>query len=251
MIRFPMCAGITVAGCLGLLLAVGCKSSSTGGNSDDGGGGGDIAIARAKSISKNNLKQLVIAMHNYESAHGHLPSPGIPVDPKKGPMMPLPNLDAQYSWRVHVLPFLEQVQLFNQIDTFKGGPIPDQVANTAIKIYSNPMDKTPSNLTPYRVFVGGGAFFDRQFPITFHGVTDGTANTIMIVEAAESVPWSSTNELEYDPNKPLPKLGIFPGGFHAAMADGTIVWIPDTTPEKTIKAMITRAGGEAFEFPKR
>jgi hypothetical protein len=56
-----------------------------------------------------------------------------------------------------------------------------------------------------------------RFPASF---PDGIANTILIIEAADPVPWTKPDELGYDPNKPLPRLGgHFWQGTNAAMAD--------------------------------
>ena len=109
----------------------------------------------------------------------------------------------------------------------------------------------PATHTRYRVFVGGGAAFEpnqpQRFPASF---PDGPSNTILVVEAEEAVPWSSAQELSYDPKKPLPKLGEpSRDGFYALMADGSVRYIPKNTDEKIVRAMITRAGNEAFQLP--
>ncbi len=73
---------------------------------------------------------------------------------------------------------------------------------------------------------------------------DGLENTILVVEANEPINWTSTNELDFDPEKPLPKLGYFPEYFHALMGDGSVRKIRRDTEEANLKAMITRNGGE-------
>jgi len=83
--------------------------------------------------------------------------------------------------------------------------------------------------------------------LTREDFPDGLSATILIVEAAEPVPWPKPEELPYDPKKPLPKLGgLFSDGFYAAFADGKVRFIRRDTDEKLIRAMITRNGGEAF-----
>jgi hypothetical protein len=72
----------------------------------------------------------------------------------------------------------------------------------------------------------------------------------MVVESAEPIAWSSLDDFNYDPKKPLPKLGISPGGFYAGMADGSVKWIPSSTDEKVFRAMITRSGGENVDVDK-
>jgi prepilin-type processing-associated H-X9-DG protein len=76
---------------------------------------------------------------------------------------------------------------------------------------------------------------------------DGTSNTIMAVEAAEAVPWTKPEPLEYDPKKPLPKLHFSEGGVcNVLFGDGSVRAIRKDLAEKTLRALITRSGGETI-----
>jgi hypothetical protein len=78
-------------------------------------------------------------------------------------------------------------------------------------------------------------------------ITDGTSNTILVAEAATAVPWTKPDELIYDPNGPLPPLGgHFTGGFQVVMADGSVHWVSKSVSETTLRAAITRGGGEVL-----
>src|SRR5439155_26494817 len=102
--------------------------------------------------------------------------------------------------------------------------------------------------TYYQGFVGPGAFFEGTKAIRLADILDGTSNTLMIVEAAEPVPWTKPEDLPYAPNKPLPRLGgILPDGFNAVFADGAVYFLKKDVDEKTLRALITRAGGELIE----
>jgi hypothetical protein len=69
-----------------------------------------------------------------------------------------------------------------------------------------------------------------------------------VVEANEAVPWTKPDELPYEPGKPLPKLGwSSPNGFHAAFADCKVKFLPVHLGERTLRALITPAGGERIE----
>jgi hypothetical protein len=106
--------------------------------------------------------------------------------------------------------------------------------------------------TFYRVFIGDGAAFEKGKPtkLTPAEFPDGLSNTILIVEAGEAVPWPKPEELAYDPGKPLPKLGgTFPDGCYAVFADQQVRFIRRDTDEKTLRAWITRNGGEKVEPP--
>jgi hypothetical protein len=71
----------------------------------------------------------------------------------------------------------------------------------------------------------------------------------MIVEAGEAVPWTKPEELPYDPDKPLPKLGgLWKTGFHVAMCDGDVRNVKKTVDETTLRRFITRNGGEVVDL---
>jgi hypothetical protein len=121
------------------------------------------------------------------------------------------------------------------------GELPKQVKEVVIKLYLSPLDKDRKPQTHCRVFVGNGAAFEWGQGLKMAQFPDGLSNTILAVECADPIDWTSIDEFKYDPKKPLPKLGgIFPGGFHALMGDGDVKWIPADTDEKTIRALITQ-----------
>ena len=62
----------------------------------------------------NNLKQMGLAMHNYESTYKKLPSALMGSSPARSE--PSGEQDDGYSWAVAILPFLEQTNLYNQLD---------------------------------------------------------------------------------------------------------------------------------------
>jgi prepilin-type processing-associated H-X9-DG protein len=120
---------------------------------------------------------------------------------------------------------------------------------------------TAAGKTHYRVFYGTGAVFDPavtlpsqvggptlgiRFPAD---ITDGTSNTIMVVEAADAIEWTRPDELRFDPNALLPKLGLTDDGFNVLLADGSVRFVKKPVDEKIIKAAITRSGGETVFLP--
>jgi hypothetical protein len=86
------------------------------------------------------------------------------------------------------------------------------------------------------------------FPAHF---TDGTSNTILIVEAGNAVPWTKPEDLHYAADEPLPELGgLFRDVFHVALADGSVHTFTKKYDKATLRAAITADGGEVFEMEK-
>jgi len=224
------------------LLGLACKKQS--GSSIDSSPASEPeanspALMKAKQKSRQKLEQIGLGMRNAMSALGSFPSAGMPAPTEVAPY-------GSHGWRVQILPFVEQQPLYNQINPpFK---LPAGIRQQVLPLYSSPHGPASAD-TPYRVFVGNGAAFEHGRNLGVHQYGDGLSNTIFVVESAEPVNWADGPELLYDPKKPLPKLGIFPGGFHALMGDSSVIWLPSSTPEATIRAMITRAGGEVVLPP--
>jgi prepilin-type processing-associated H-X9-DG protein len=206
-----------------------------------------VREAAARMSGANNLKQIALAMHNMHDTYGAFPSaaprfsPNAPADPKK-----------RLSWRVHLLPYMEQNQLYQQfkLDEPWDSPANKKAAEHMPKFYADPRADAPPGMTYYKVFTGKDAMFD----LTDKGrkidsITDGTSNTIMVVAGGDPVPWTKPEDIEFDPTKNLPDLGkAFGGGINVAMADGSVrfLQLAGIKPE-TLKAMITPAGGEIID----
>jgi prepilin-type processing-associated H-X9-DG protein len=81
-------------------------------------------------------------------------------------------------------------------------------------------------------------------------IRDGISNTILAVEGGDSVIWTKPDDIPFDPKKPLPNLSLMGNRrINIAMADGSVRNIDlDRVSEKTLKALITMAGGEAIEM---
>ncbi len=216
------------------------------------------AISRNMALSRLNLKKLTLAMYAYAEVNkGHLPPPA------------LINKDgkAVLSWRVLLLPYLGERELYEQFTLSEpwDGPHNKKLLSKMPAVFAPPGIKTRQPFsTFYQVFVSpkpkdgrkgaevGGqlgveiqaAFVQGQpqgYPAHF---PDGLANTILIVEAGEAVPWTKPEDLPYDADKPLPELGgLFPGIFHAVFASGDVHTLMKKFNESNLRRFITSNDG--------
>ena len=201
------------------------------------------------SHSKNNLRQIALAMHCYHDKYKGLPRAALTnIQAKDGkPLL---------SWRVALLPWLEQNDLYKafKLDEPWDSPHNKKLISKMPPIFAAPGIKTKeAGLTHYQVFVGRGTAFepikDRPHGVRFAEITDGLSFTLLVVEAAEPVFWTKPDDLPIDPKKPLPKLGMYAEGIHAAFCDGAVGMLPTDIADKTLRALITRNGGETVMPP--
>ncbi len=119
------------------------------------------------------------------------------------------------------------------------------------KTYASPgrQPKDP-NATFYQVFTGPKSLFPTpDAKITPASITDGFSNTWLIVEAGEAVPWTKPEDIRYDADKPVAKLGgMFPEGFHALYADGRVEFIKKTIKDAVMHKLINPADGEVIPY---
>jgi hypothetical protein len=195
--------------------------------------------------SLNNLKRLALAMHQYHDAFGGFP-PAASLDKAGKPLL---------SWRVLLLPFLEQEALYREfkLDEPWDSPHNKKLVEKMPAVYAPPGKPGgwKPNTTFYQVFTGDQTVFPSGRKMRIVDITDGTSFTLLIVEAGEAVSWTSPDDLPYDPSRPLPMLGgIFHDGFQAVFADGRSVrFLPRNIPPDTLRALITPGGGEDVRLP--
>jgi hypothetical protein len=190
-------------------------------------------------IPVDSLVKLALAMHEYHEQHGQLP----PAALTSADGVPL------LSWRVLLLPYLEEGELFRQ---FKLGEPWDSPHNIQLlcqmpRVFS-PMEGNPSKVpftTVFQVFVGEGTAFEGREGLRFRPEFAGRmSDTILIAESAIPVPWTKPEDIRYDPGQPLPKLGgaFFKHRLHVALLDGSVRTFRKDLDEATLRAAILRTG---------
>ncbi len=240
-----------------------------------------VREAPARLKCQNYLKQLMMGLQNYQSTQdsdsngptassnthdSRLFPPGC-IGPGKTPKERL-------SWIVPLLPYLEQGDLYRQLDLKKGYAGNPQAAQTAISYFQCPSSiqagTTLDPVTNYIALAGigpdaasqpvgaaGNGFmgYDRQ--TSQAAIKDGASNTIALMETRFNLgPWAQGGPATlrgFDPND-LPLFGDqrpfagHPGGMNVAMADGSVRFIGSSIDPKKLAVAITIDGGEPFDL---
>ena len=199
---------------------------------------------------RNNLKQIAIALHNYHDVYGTFPPAYIP-DTTGKPM---------HSWRVLILPFIDQMPMHDAYDFSQPW---DSLENLAVTRNTPPVFRCPSapgspDTTHYVVITGRDTCFDGGKGIKIREITDGASNTLLVVEAHESsIPWYEPRDLDVSVlgggggggggGASAGLSSSHPGGFNAAYCDGRVRFVNESTAPTTIRAQVTPAGGEQVE----
>ena len=118
-------------------------------------------------------------------------------------------------------------------------------------MFRSPYDDPKSTNSGYYVIVGPGTPFEGKTGIVPERITDGTSETLLIVEAKQGVPWTKPEDIPFDPAKPLPKLGGFVRGrFGAVLADGTVRTFEGDSVKDQLRWLIVRNDGHGIDWQK-
>jgi len=204
--------------------------------------------SRASMQESNNLKQIAIAMHNFESAYRVLP-PRMSVSEDGTPLL---------SWRVHLLPYLNEQALYDQFHLDEPWDSPHNIQL---------VEKIP---WPYRSLehndlklghtcvvqpLSAGSLWgsNERKLLRFQDVHDSTSNTLAVVIAPKqnAVPWTKPEDLTIDPASPMESLFGDREQMLFALLDTSVQTLnrSETTAER-IMAALTHQGGEALSLQK-
>jgi hypothetical protein len=245
---------LLVAGVVALVVLVGC--------------GGIMAALLLPAIhaartaarqmqSQNNEKQIMLALHNYHDTHRTFP-PAFIADKDGKPM---------HSWRVLILPFMEQQGLHAQYDFSKPWDSPENmaVAEKVPAVYRSPLEpsNTPQNRlhTSYLFFTGKGTVFAQPDQgASFGEIRDGTTNTLALAEVNNSgVIW--TQPIDLDAEKldfiirdmqdavPGQLNTASPRGLAVGFFDGSVRVLPKETSPQDLRSAADPADGRAVSLP--
>jgi prepilin-type processing-associated H-X9-DG protein len=214
-----------------------------------------------KEIVWDNLHQLGMAFHNYASTiNGNtLLVSGVG---KKGAYIADSKTKPMFSWRVALLPFVEQAELYKEFNLDESW---DSEHNKKLipkmpKIYQSTTKQAPPGMTHLQQVIGPQCGMLGRYNIA--NMPDGTSQTVAVIEVAEPVIWTKPDDLyipETDVSAPPPKDlkkkfgGLFENGFNVLMWDGSVRWVDARKlSEKTLWNALRPGDGNALgnDWPK-
>jgi hypothetical protein len=191
------------------------------------------------------LNQLLLALHNYHDVHGELP-PAYLADANGKPM---------HSWRVLILPYVEHQTLYNAYDFSEpwNGPNNLRLASRMPAVFHSPSEPDSPTFSNIVAVSGAGTAFPGGVSTKLADFTDGTANTILLTEIANSdIVWLEPRDLRVedmsfqaqDHGKPSISCAAWRQPY-VVFADTIRAYaVNQTMPPELLRALCTIAGGE-------
>lgn len=200
-----------------------------------------------RAACSNNLRNIALALQQYHANFGSYPPPYI-ADASGKPL---------HSWRVLLLPYLDQKALHSQyrFDESWDGPNNSKLHNIVVKLFCCPADENASRKaeTSYVVVTGPKTpWRGASSHLRDADLLDGLSNTILVVEVASSgIHWMEHRDLDIN-QMPMTinarsGQGIssnHPGGANVAFANGRIEFLTNDTSPEILRALLTSSGKE-------
>lgn len=210
----------------------------------------EMRQAATEGVAMNNLRQIAIAFHIHESNFQKF-VPQALVDRDGNRLL---------SWRVLLLPYLDQEELYKQfkLDEAWDSPHNRQLISKMPKVYAGgdkglTEEQIKNGLTPVLAPLTKDTVMGRPGkPLHFADVIDGTSNTILLVQALpeHAVVWTKPDDLLIDEHNPLAALiKDKEGSFLVALLDGSVRKVPGKITADALKAWLTLDGRDIVPNP--
>jgi hypothetical protein len=207
------------------------------------------AVSQVRSAARtvqsmDQVREISLGMLNYEQAYKQFP--------------PANAANSQLSWRVHILPFIQQNNLYDQfhLDEPWDSPHNLTLVDQMPDIYASPVVDLGPGKTVYVVPTSppgsdlqsrknAAAFIQGESGPEMSQFLDGISNTILViaVDANAAVTWTQPTDWMFDLKFPNQSLGEN-GTIVVALADGSVMRIDPNIDDDSLGAFFTRAAGD-------
>lgn len=193
------------------------------------------AIASVNDRAITGLKSMMRGIHKYHNTHSVFPSVPLASDSNTG-----------LSWRVHILPFLEQENLYQKfhLDEPWNSPHNIKLIPEMPEIFAVGTDVEPGK-TRFHAFAGPNSLLSKPKP-SLRSCLDGTDNVMGLVLAGPSkaTEWTKPEGIEFDIGNVLGSLGEPVGGkYYVALFSGKAMSLSASTPPEIIGWLIDPGDG--------
>ncbi|WP_435018331.1 DUF1559 domain-containing protein [Tundrisphaera sp. TA3] len=201
--------------------------------------------AAGSAACRNNIHQIGLALESYHEAWGRFP-PAYLADEHGRPM---------HSWRVLILPYLEQYDLYTSYNFAQpwdgpgNRPLVDRMPGVYACLNRHPDQR--KSLTSYAAITGEGTAFPGDRSTDRAAIRDGTSTTLMLGEVADvAIPWTAPWDIDAsalgDPSRPGMSTRD-PGGPVVMFADGRYRRLVEPLSPATLRALSSIDGGEPID----
>ena len=204
------------------------------------------ALSNAKQQAQStqcvtHLKMLALAMHNFHDTYKSFP-PHASYDDQGRPLL---------SWRVFLLPFVDELELYNQFhldEPWDSEHNRKLIAKMPDVFSCEHPELAQKGMTTFLVPRGEGTVFSGQEGVALKDIRDGSSDTALIFAVApeHAVTWTKPSDLEVDMENPGKGLiGPDQDRFYVSLADGSVHTLPSDVDPKKLRAFLLRSDGEA------
>ncbi len=213
-----------------------------------------VRHAARRTTVMNNIRQLVLASLNYE------------LGAKSYPAAYTKNADGEklLSWRVHLLPFLDQQALYEQfhLDEPWDSPHNKKLIKRMPPVFDNPALALEPGTTTFLGVAGDDTVLaapqiaskngEMTKGVSLAQITDGTSNTLLYVDANadHAVIWTKPDDFDpddYDQIRPALAGTWAVGGIIVARCDGSVSFLRIETTDEQLRQMMRKSDGQTGE----
>ncbi|MEZ5941226.1 MAG: DUF1559 domain-containing protein [Planctomycetaceae bacterium] len=194
-----------------------------------------MRTAKRREVVKSHLKQIGVALHAYHDDYKCFPPAHM-----RGP-----DGERWHSWRVLLLPYLDEQELYDQYNFNEpwDGPHNEKLLAEMPRVFQDRWKARESTIeTSIMAIVGQRTIWPGDQSLQFRDIIDGTSNTLMLLEVDEhAVPWTSPNDLS--PRIIIEHFRDSSIGTHTVLADGSVHMLSSSIDEQLLRLLLTPTSG--------